>query len=468
MIHIIRYGTNAEQKYFGKDFDDVYDCIVINANMVAFSPKALSVFVSKKTVDKEFFIDPITHAFQHNQSYISDEKTQRIKRSISNLILEYSKGNKLQSIITAPGDKQKELYAKRPLVPSDFDEDLIHSFTENVISYQKNIATKKTGGVSKYIKFAKGIDPSQDIKMYLTPKFIVAPYFYIDTSKRSQEWLDQNILLSRKAWELKEGAQLFIQIVISKSLVVDAAVRGYPGSKLEEIVRGYKSIDTNGYLLWIDNFSEHDQISKVLQVYISMLHDLKTKGVPIYSLYGSYLSSLLAHPEINLLDGVSHGLEYGEKREVVPVGGGLPMPKYYFLKLHKRINFSDMLSVIKRMGINTKEDFHNKICNCKVCVENISENVLESFMQFGESKPSTFKRNKYFVTMNFATTKAKELSLKHYLENKHKEICDINTKTKDALIKNLELSSIELDKYFDEESIQHLNEWIDALRELNS
>ena len=73
MRHFLRYGTNAEQKHFHTDgLETLYDAVVINANMIAFSPDTIANFIVKKTVSKPFFIDPITHAFQHNQSFICD------------------------------------------------------------------------------------------------------------------------------------------------------------------------------------------------------------------------------------------------------------------------------------------------------------------------------------------------------------------------------------------------------------
>ena len=75
--HLLRFGTNAEQKYFVDGLENLYNGIVINANMAAFSPDAMAIFVVKKTPTKPFIIDPITHAFQHDQSFISSMGTDR-------------------------------------------------------------------------------------------------------------------------------------------------------------------------------------------------------------------------------------------------------------------------------------------------------------------------------------------------------------------------------------------------------
>lgn len=35
---------------------------------------------------------------------------------------------------------------------------------------------------------------------------------------------------------------------------------------------------------------------------------------------------------------------------VVPVGGGIPMSKYYFTPLHFRMRFADLLTIYNRLG----------------------------------------------------------------------------------------------------------------------
>ena len=66
-IHILRYGTNADQKYI-EEMNRTVRYIHLNANMLAYSPASISEFLMVNCIggDRFFFIDPITHAFQHS------------------------------------------------------------------------------------------------------------------------------------------------------------------------------------------------------------------------------------------------------------------------------------------------------------------------------------------------------------------------------------------------------------------
>ena len=159
-------------------------------------------------------------------------------------------------------------------------------------------------------------------------------------------------------------------------------------------------------------------------------------------------------------------MEYGESREVVPVGGGIPVAKFYFYDLHKRMNFKEMVDLLRQMEIKSKEDFHQRVCDCPVCKELIGSDVLNDFQEaYGKTKPSTFQRGKTLVTMSFSTTETKERSLSHYLFNKRKEFEAVTQKPLPELINELETAYATYKGIADMETIQHLEEWRQALLE---
>lgn len=466
-LHIVRYGTNGDQKFFSTNCDKCYDCVAINANMIAFSPNALSIFINKKAVGKGFFIDPITHAFQHSQSFITDESGRKIKKSISNLIKAYTVGNKLQELITTDGEKNS-LGTNRSLVPSDLDTDFVQSFAKNVLEYQINLVSKKGSEMSEYINFAAQSDPTlSDLTLNQKPIFLVAPYFYLDGLENNDKWLEKNIELLKVSSDLKQSNKLFAQIVISRKLIERATINTYEKSELKtKIIAKYKEALVDGFLLWIDEFSEHDEIAPTLETYNELLKDLKSTGKKVIALYGGYYSVILSSKDVGLLDGIAHGLEYGEKRGVIPVGGGLPVAKFYFYPLHKRINYSDMVRSLISLRIKTKEDYFEKICKCEMCKELVkSDKVLEEFMAYGESEPSTFKRGDTIVTMSFSTSKAKAFSLTHYLLSKSKEFEEANKDIK-VIIAELDEALALYKDYFDDQSTSHLQEWSKAITSL--
>src|SRR5208283_56264 len=58
---LVRYGIAPDQKYLLDPFAVTYDQLVVNANMLAHLPSAMSEFLSARC-RKQFIIDPQTHA----------------------------------------------------------------------------------------------------------------------------------------------------------------------------------------------------------------------------------------------------------------------------------------------------------------------------------------------------------------------------------------------------------------------
>lgn len=459
MKHFLRFGTNAGQKYFHMNgADKLYDAVVINANMIAFSPKALANFIVKKTTSKPFFIDPITHAFQHNQSFICN-KDGNIKKSISKLIDLY--GDNLKDKICTEGEK--DYLPKQRLFPDDIDSDFIESFTKNVLDFQKKVSQEKRADEYKdYIDFANEEDSSLELETRFEPEFLVAPYFYIDDIV----WLEKNIKMIEKAKEIESEKNVFAQIVIDKKFI-EKAVAG-DGDELSVIINAYKDCSADGFLIWIDDYSEHHEISKNLIEYGKLLKGIKSNSTKkIYSLYGSYFSIMLTHSEIEILDGVCHGLEYGEARAVVPVGGGIPTAKFYYYPLHKRIDEAEMFNFLTTTEKVT--DYSTDICDCTVCHSIFNgKNFVEKFNEnFGNTEETRVKmRNGGFITRHYPSTKTKDNSLRHYLLMKLKEFKQVKTGDLNDLIDKLKNDYEEYSKYFNSSDTKHLIEWQKALDEL--
>ena len=404
MRHFLRYGTNAEQKHFHTDgLETLYDAVVINANMIAFSPDTIANFIVKKTVSKPFFIDPITHAFQHNQSFICDAGWGKIKKSISKLITSY--GDCLKTKICT--ESGQDLIPSKRLEVSDIDDTFIHTFTDNVLKFQKEVSKgKKVDEYKDYIDFANQEDSSLDMSIELEPTFLVAPYFYLDI-----DWLDINIRLISKAKELAPTEKkVFAQIVIDKK-IFERATMGYD-EDFNRIIDAYKNSSADGFLLWIDGYSEHEEISYSLKKYIDFLKRLKGESQKIiYSLYWSYFSIILT--KLWILDGVCHWLEYGESRAVIPVGGWIPTAKYYFYPLHKRINESEMF---RFLSVGNIQDFCMDVCDCETCKQLMNPYSIENFsLNFGNTETSVTRSRNWFITRHYPSTATKKNSLRHYL-----------------------------------------------------
>lgn len=393
-LHMVRYGTHAESMFLSGDFRDTYNVLVVNGNMAAYYPAAMARFIAQQVFNKSYIIDPQTHAFQHDLRYIRSSKTEEIKSSIARLLEQY-------------GEPFKEsINAGRPVCPDDFkDKGVLTSAVERVIEFQRNVFSAQKGEWQKYYEFIN-ITP-------LKPWAVIAPYFFMDELSVEQ-WLEINVRAVEIAKAKYPDEKVVMQLVIGKGLLLSQELSGV----IERVI----STPADMVAIWIDDFDETLATITELTMYKDMLKELGGKK-EVLILYGSYFSVALmkALPELSI-KGVCHGLEYAEHRPVIPVGGGLPVSKFYYPSLHIRIPYVEVVSLI-RPFFDSKEDYFRYVCNCKTCTELIGRafSVEEGFARYGETSPAVSRRNNQVVVLNYPTTEARNLCVKHYMWCKVKE-----------------------------------------------
>lgn len=407
-LHWIRYGTAGDQKYLVGEFRDTYDQLVINGNMVAHMPSALSHFITQKA-QKPFVIDPQTHALAHDLSHLqSTSKSSQgdIKRSWKKLAENY-------------GERVKEVLLSdeaRPLDPDDFNDDEPRKeFVERVLIFQNGAITRELeeGEDREYLEFLQqktGVNP-----FIKPPAILIAPYFFID-GPLYEQWLDLNLRLLTEAREVLQSDptyQQFLaaQLVLSKDLLCEKSVR-------EDIIERYSARKPDAILLWIDNFSEHSASEFELGHYKELLGGFAAGNIPVVNLFGGFFSVALAklHSETFNLKGICHGLEYGETRPVIPLGGGIPVARFYSRQLHHRLPPRVAMRAIKELGgLESADAFHDRICNCPNCRSLILNDPDIDSRAYTETKSSSFWRAGKRVAMEFPTASASDNCTKHYL-----------------------------------------------------
>lgn len=458
-LHWIRYGTAGDQKYLVGDFRETYDQLVINGNMVAHMPSSLSHFITQRA-QKPFVIDPQTHAFAHDLSHLqstSKSSNGEIKRSWKRLLCNY--GEHVNNII---------LEEFRPLDPEDFNKkDLCRDFVERVLAFQNNAITHelKEGEDREYLEFLQqetGTNP-----FIRPPSILIAPYFYIDGPLYDQ-WLDLNIRLLEDSQDLlnsKTDFQQFLaaQLVLSKDILSEKSVR-------DDIIKKYSDAKPAAILLWIDYFSEHSASKFELMHYKELLKGFADKGIPVVNLFGGFFSVALAKlkSEIINLKGVCHGLEYGETRPVVPLGGGMPVSRFYSRQLHHRLPPRVALRAIKELdGLKSVEAFYDKICKCENCKSVINSDPSTDLSVYMETKSSSFWRAGKRVSLEFPTSTASDNCTKHYLLCKqweYREYWEYDNELDAALLKKeFEEDSNLLRKVLGSEYAGHLSVWKDLI-----
>ena len=212
--------------------------------------------------------------------------------------------------------------------------------------------------------------------------------------------------------------------------------------------------------IWVDDFNlfeatnvQKKQFKKLLQV----LSEIKIK--PIMA-YGGYDSIILCNCDLPYrMYGVAQSVGYGETRPITPVGGGLPVNKYYFPPLHYRLAMADVTDILNRKGyFSTAEDlagqkFINSICDCKQC-RSIIKNSINGFLKYNEASDFTMRNG---IKRNRPTTDASLIAATHFMYSKVKEWDAVENRSFDELKERL------LDDYkeYCPELYFQLQEWCD-------
>lgn len=447
-LRIIRYGTAAEQEFLAGEYKTIYDQIVINANMVAHTRASISKFLAEKCNGKPFFIDPLTHAFQHDLSMIesspSEENDEKLKIKKSFLKLIESYGDPIKTAI---------LDERRPLSPQDFKSSKkIRAFSKRVIEFQETYLStvKEKADTAKYYMFLK--KKKIEVNLEKKPTITIAPYFYL--SVNTMDWLNVNVSLAESSLDLVNKSRLAVQLVIHNKVLMNKKLR-------ENVIEAYKKIDCSWCLVWIDGFVEKEASEEELTTFIDFINELgKTKK--IINLYGSFFSVCCARTGITPnLHAVAHGMEYGESRAVIPVGGGIPVAKFYLPALFCRLHFRDAVRAIRKLdGFKDRDSFLEKICNCEECKQTIKSDDIETdFDSYGKTKTLKYRKGLTFISREFPTTDTKKKCLRHYLLTRTSEYNDAKYSDLFKVINLLSKKNTELNGGLSLETISHCSVW---------
>ena len=464
-IHILRYGTVAEKVHLEKAIS-AYDYLSINGNSAAYVASAIAKFIVEKFFskpDKGFFIDPITYAFQNEIKLLrSKSKTtgeEKIKKSVEKLIENYGyPANKVES--------------NQPITVDDFTSpNTMQEFCARILKFQYNLVYShiEQNDLEKYFEYA--VPGNKSSIPQFRPKFLIAPYFYLDKADSTfAKWLAINTDFIRMARVISnsecDGSKVFAQIVLSKQTLTDS-------NSVAAITAAYQNVDCDGITIWVDDLNEHEASFEELSGFVQLLKGLSHK--PVYNMYGGYFSILLTHKNIKLLAGVSHGLEYGESRKVYPVGGGIPVSKYYYLPIHQRLDFTKAYYLLAHTGAidvtlpnwGSSEKYYNDICRCDKCKQIIKDEMI-NFVEFESKEFYEIHRKDQTLRRKKASSDTKENCLYHYLLCKKIEFLRVEKQSLSNLLDDLrgqEQTYIDCDE-LQENELDYIDIWIRAIKEV--
>ena len=395
-LWLLRYNTGTDKQVFVK-FKSEVSAVIFNATIVAYSSSAVADLVSVHK--NQYIIDPQTHIFQHKIDSIQNSNKNGekvIKKSV------------LQYFAELPDQITEAFFANNGELTPKMIYPYLYDLVASVYSFE-------TGYVDKYTKKKEYDKYLEFVKLGPSPRVVIAPYFMLKSSyddSTIESWMELN----------RYAAEQFIQknnkhYQVGLQLVLDRDVLERE-SLIEKVVQAYSGLNAEYIFLWIDRYIGFDA-NKTQRLHFKRLLETLTKlGLKPIMAYGGFDSILLCSSDLPYrMYGVAHSVGYGEYREITPVGGGLPVNKFYFPPLHSRLNISDVIRILSNEGffsIDEKEAarrFYSEICSCKQCQSVIKGNI-NNFYEYNDSTAFTIKGN---ITRNRPTTDANLISAIHFM-----------------------------------------------------
>lgn len=424
MTHIIRLGTQAEKEYFERA-SPWYDEVLLNANLVEATAGATSLFVFQ--LEKPYFIDPVTYAFAVDPLYIQSEDAageKRFKRTFKNLAFRYG--------ITKSNKEDPPRLSTRYFS----DAGRLRQFCELVLAYQRDKCNEALRDNEEFFPLEEPPD--------LRPTRLMAPYFY---SAHDPTWREINGRLVTQSSELAGDLPLWAVICMDALVLDDDAV-------VNEVAGYYAQLPCAGVGIWLTDLDESSATATQLIGVRRLVSRLVESGKEIINLYGGYFSALL---RFDGLTGFSHGVGYGERRDVVPVvGGGLPPAKYYLPPIHERIYLEDLLRLAT--GLSAQE-FLDQICRCAICSGLIRPDLDHLLNEYSRTVRKPF-RGGY---RNYADPIVYRYTRFHFLHNRHLEVTSLNGMGLDAALSQLARARNDFAEPLGANQIRFLHSWERAL-----
>jgi len=403
---ILRLGSHAEKEYFEKLVKSL-DGILFGANLLEITPAAtasLILMLREKRGGKKlpFYLDPMTYGFgpyidpeslkkrtdldalksEQVEKRGSKKKVWRIKESYRSLSVEL--GDQFETAVTTST-------AIDPIALTGKQRDAI---CDSVIRYQLN-------RVSDFLRDDEFLSQYAD---GCVPAAVFAPYFYID-DKWASDGITAAIDLCQRSAKMRTEVPVHAIVCASKSILRSASLMSRLKTEL-------LSSGVFGVWFWFNGFDELDSTLDELVAFRDLVIAI-SKHIQVFNLHGGYFSLLLSHDGLN---GISHGVGYGERKQVAQViGEAAPTVRYYLPAIWKRIGVAEIQRCFPALGIKTPADFYAKVCGCTIC-KGVIGTELDQFDSFGEmhrAKPES-KRNSQ-------TPAAAKMCRFHFLINRMKE-----------------------------------------------
>jgi len=439
----LRYGSHAEKEYYLKALS-LFDGMMVGANLLEATPAAtisLLVKLCGKNSKCSFFIDPMTYAFGE---YI-DPESKDIRRDLDWIKSDQKiRGQTVRQLKRSYRKLAESLGIGFTCVYNNGASKAIDQFKDisslcnGVIEYQKN-------------RFNELIGKDDELKQFIDslpkPKGLLSPYFFIHEGNK-ESLFDLTYQMAQYCADSNLNDEVYSVLCIDKPLLNDPLF----DACIEKLI----TLKIKGLWLWISQFQEEDAQYQLLEKYLSVVNKVSKSGKQIFNMHGGYFSLLATHKG---LTGISHGVGYGEQKDVMPVvGRGIPTVRYYLPPVFKRTGIPEIQRSFSAIEVKSIEDFFSKICDCAIC-SGILKKGLNAFEEFGEMHYSSEDAKR-----QVQTPAAAKKCRYHFLLTRAKELKRVGEVKLDTLINEIDnaCASWSRSKVM-ESSLEHIARWKKAL-----
>ncbi len=308
-----------------------------------------------------------------------------------------------------------------------------------VVQYQLERIADEFKSDSELIPFADRIP---------RPSAVFAPYFYCEPHN-AVRWLDLGLKLAKATADMKPESPVHAVICADQSFLGDRTF-------LNKLTSELPGTGVSGVWLWFSKLTEDAANVNQLRALRSLVQALSAK-IQVFNMHGGYFSLALCK---HGMSGISHGIGYGEQKDVVPViGQSTPTVRYYLPDACKRFGVPQIERCFDELGIRSPANFHKKVCDCVICRGVVSSHLRE-FSAFGEMHYSTPQSQRQAQT----PSAAKRCRF-HFLLNRVRERDWMTTVSRDDIVARLQAAQR---KWGSQPSmnaqLDHLSTWQQALR----
>lgn len=371
---VVRVGSHAEKEYVLK-LARFLDGLLVGANLFEATPGATAsllltvggkytrLYVDPMTYAYGAYVDPGTGKVRTDLDWIKSEQTRKDGRGRKRSVRDFKRS--YRTLAEWIGDPLSDAIENgRAVAPEHLtDQRKRTSFCERVAQYQLG-------------RIVQEFEEDEELKHFIEnmpkPCVAFAPYFYVEPTHTSG-WLELNLDLMRTTAGLGLDVPVHGVLCADVSHLEDGKVRG-------QLLKALPQTGVSGVWLWFSGFFEESAPTKVLVAYRDLVADLSER-LEVRAMHGGFFSLSLSKYGMR---GVSHGVGYGEQKDVVPViGQSTPTVRYYLPPLARRLGVPEIERAFDALGIRTPSDFHEKVCGCAVC-KGVVSSSLDEFSAFGD------------------------------------------------------------------------------------